>query len=462
MIASAIRGWRTAIARRSVQVRSNTTTTDPICEMAASNLRFGKGSTAEVGLDLRDGYFARRVVVFTDQTIRKLKCMDVVMDSLEHNQLDVTVYDSVRVEPNDESFKDAITFLTNHEPYDAIVAIGGGSVLDTAKAANLYATLKPDDFYDYVNPPLGKGKPISPHQRLPPLIAIPTTAGTGSETTGVAIFDDSPTKSKTGIAHRSLKPSLGIIDPDNTKTLPAEVAKYSGLDVLCHAIESYTALPSTQRIKPKSPLHRPAYQGSNPISDIWSLYALKTAATWLEAAIFEGNEEARTQMLLASSAAGIGFGNAGVHLCHGMSYPIASQVKSYRPERGYNGVDHPIVPHGLSVIVNAPSVFRFTAPSNPHRHAQCAHILATARLGEEPPMRGNQDAGKWLADEIIDLCNRLDVPMGIRTFGYDEDDIPNLVEGTLPQHRVLSISPRSVERKDLEGLFLDALDAYKH
>jgi hydroxyacid-oxoacid transhydrogenase len=153
---------------------------------------------------------------------------------------------------------------------------------------------------------------------MPPLIAIPTTAGTGSETTGVAIFDDTPTKSKTGIAHRKLKPTLGIVDPDNTKTMPACVATFSGLDVLCHAIESYTALPFNKRPKPMSSVHRPAYQGSNPISDIWSLFALQTTAKYLRRAVAScqsdgesGNddEEARTKMLIASSAAGMGFGN---------------------------------------------------------------------------------------------------------------------------------------------------------
>ena len=225
---------------------------------------------------------------------------------------------------------------------------------------------------------VGKGLPI-PGDLLP-LIAVPTTAGTGSETTGVSIFDDIPSKSKTGIAHRRLKPTLGVIDPHNTATLPPEVVKYSGLDVLCHAIESYTALPYNQRPKPQSPLHRPAYQGSNPISDVWSLHALRTAAEYLSRAVRHPEDgEARSEMLLAAAAAGVGFGNAGVHLCHGMSYPVASQVKSYVPP-GYDGVDHPLVPHGHSVIVNAPSVFEFTGRANPGRHLECARILRYSHI----------------------------------------------------------------------------------
>lgn len=337
------------------------------------------------------------------------------------------------------------------------MALGGGSVIDTAKAANLYAT-HPSDFYDYVNPPLGKGLPV-PGTHLPPLIAIPTTAGTGSETTGVAIFDDTPTRSKTGIANRLLKPLLGIVDPNNTFTMPQRVATYSGLDVLCHAIESYTAIPfDRQRPRPPSPAHRPAYQGANPISDNWSMFALTTTAKYLRRAATDPNdEEARANMLIASSAAGMGFGNAGVHLCHGMSYPVASQVKNYQPD-GYI-TDHALVPHGLSVIVTAPSVFSFTGEANPERHKTCAQILKAARTdNNESTLPPPSDAGQWLAEEIRYLMQDLDVPLGLKTFGYAEEDIPHLVQGTLPQHRVTKLSPRPVGKNELFQLFSEALN----
>jgi len=446
-----------------LRYNSSSTTSQPLdCayELGASNLRFGPGATAEVGYDLRDAFGVKRVVVFTDSNVGNLSSMQILLESLSLNKLEVTVYDAVRVEPNDISFKHAIDWLSRQQ-YDAVVAFGGGSVIDTAKAANLYARFPPNDFYDYVNPPVGKGMPV-PSGSLPPVIAIPTTAGTGSETTGVAIFDDSSTKSKTGIANRRLKPTLGIVDPNNTVTLPREVATYSGLDVLCHAIESYTAMPFNRRPKPPNPTLRPAYQGSNPISDVWSLFALNTAARCLPRAVRDGNEDDRAQMLLASSAAGLGFGNAGVHLCHGMSYPIASQVGSYRPSAGYNSVDHAIVPHGLSVIVTAPSVFSFTGEANPERHAKCAKILAEARLGvsnvDYNKLGGDDDAGLWLADEIREIMQLLNVPIGIRSLGYSEEDIPSLVEGTLPQHRVTKISPRAVGAEELHSLFTNALD----
>ena len=431
---------------------------DRICELAASNLRFGPGSTAEVGKDLAESFKARRVVVFTDVNIEKLPPMQVLSESLERSGIDFTVYNQVRIEPNDVSFRHAIEFLRLHGVYDAIVALGGGSVIDTAKAANLYASVRPSDFNDYVNPPIGRGLPIPTSTKLPPLVAIPTTAGTGSETTGVAIFDDTPTKSKTGIANRSLKPTLGIVDPENTKTLPERVAVYSGLDVLCHSLESYTALPFNQRPRPDSPLLRPAYQGSNPISDVWSIFALETCAEHLPRVILDNNDDSRGQMLIASSAAGLGFGNAGVHLCHGMSYPISSQVKSQYVS-DYTNTDHAMIPHGLSVIVGAPAVFSFTGIANAERHAKCARILATARGLEGGSINSTKGdyAGCWLADEIRELLQVVNVPLGLKQFGYTEADIPSLVEGTLPQHRVTKISPRKVGRKEIEHLFAAAM-----
>ena len=467
---------------------------DSICELAASNLRYGPGATAEVGQDMREHFHCRHVVLFTDSFIRHhLPCFDVVCESLERSQVPFTVYDQVRVEPNDQSFRHAIRFLQKECPdYDGVVALGGGSVIDTAKAANLYACHPPmskndddDGFYTYVNPPIGQGQPIPGH--VHPLVAIATTAGTGSETTGVAIFDDTPTRSKTGIAHRHLKPALGILDPRNIESLPASVATYSGLDVLCHALESYTALPYNKRQpKPSSPLLRPAYQGSNPISDVWSLHALQTAAVQLPRAVLLDNDmTAKSQMLLASAAAGLGFGNAGVHLCHGMSYPISSQVKpTYTTPAGYNNnnmnssTDHALIPHGLSVIVAAPAVFSWTGgggaavTNDDDRHETAARILQTARWQREGTRKGTQSttttttttrrrsghAGLWLADEIRHLCQVLQVPLGLRQFGYAAADIPALVEGTIPQHRVTKISPRPVQRQDLEDLFWAALD----
>jgi hydroxyacid-oxoacid transhydrogenase len=188
------------------------------------------------------------------------------------------------------------------------------------------------------------------------------------------MFDLTRMHAKTGIASRLLKPTLGILDPENTLTMPRQVAASSGLDILSHAIESYTALPFAQRPAPERPSKRPAYQGSNPSSDICALQALRMVSEFLVRAVDDRSDgEARTNMLLAASYAGVGFGNAGVHLPHGMSYAVSGNVRTYQAP-GYP-TDHPLVPHGYSVILNAPAVFRFTACAAPDRHRQAAAAL---------------------------------------------------------------------------------------
>jgi hydroxyacid-oxoacid transhydrogenase len=423
-------------------------------EMAASSIRFGAGVTREVGMDLAD-LGARKVLVITDPVVADLAPVQTVLESLESAGVGFVLYDRVRVEPTDESFLDAIAFA-RQTPYDAYVAVGGGSAIDTAKAVNLYVTYPPADFLDYVNPPIGKGIPVP--GPLKPLFAIPTTAGTGSETTGTTIFDLIRMHAKTGIANRRLKPTLGLLDPENTRSMPSQVAASSGLDILSHAIESFTALPYTGRPYPDRPLVRPAYQGSNPISDVWSLQALRMVAQYIVRAVEDpSDDEARANMLLAASYAGVGFGNAGVHLPHGMSYPVSGNVKSYRAP-GYptsHASDHPLVPHGFSVILNAPAVFRFTASSNPERHMQAAEALGVdvARCHQE-------DAGRILSERITWFMQRLKTPNGLREIGYTPSDIPKLVEGTLPQHRVTKLSPRPAGPEELSALFENAMVAW--
>jgi len=419
-------------------------------EMATSSIRYGVGVTREVGMDLADLGVTNALVVM-DPVVGRLATGDVVRKSLDAAGVKFTVYDKVRVEPTDESFLDAIDF-GKRGSYDGIVAVGGGSTIDTAKAVNLYVTYPPSDFLDYVNPPIGKGLPVP--GALKPLIAIPTTAGTGSETTGVSIFDLKKMHAKTGIANRRLKPTLGLLDPENTRTMPGPVAASSGLDILSHAIESFTAMPYTDRPLPDRPLLRPAYQGSNPISDIWSLASLDIVRKYLvRASTDPGDDEARGKMILAASYAGVGFGNAGVHLPHGMSYPVSGNVKSWVAD-GYSK-DHPLVPHGFSVILNAPAVFRFTASANPERHLQAAAALGANVSGVK-----KEDAGKVLADCITWFMQQLKTPNGLKAVGYTSSDIPALVEGTLPQHRVTKLSPRAASPEDLARLFENAMTAW--
>jgi hydroxyacid-oxoacid transhydrogenase len=419
-------------------------------EMAASNVRFGAGVTREIGMDLVD-LGVRRALVVTDPGLAQLAPVQTVLTALEAAGVEAVLYDRVRVEPTDVSFRDAIQF-GEAVRMEGIVAVGGGSVIDTAKAVNLYTTYPPADFLDYVNSPLGKAMPVP--GPLKPLVAVPTTAGTGSETTGVSIFDLTALGAKTGIASRRLKPTLGLLDPDNTRTMPPQVAAASGLDILSHALESYTAVPYSSRPRPARPSLRPAYQGSNPTSDIWALQALRMVAKYLVRAVDDPtDDEAREQMILAASYAGVGFGNAGVHLPHGMSYPVSGHVKDFHAP-GYPD-DHPLIPHGVSVILNAPAVFRFTAAADPVRHLQAAEALG-ANVASAIPTA----AGDILSDRITWFMQRLGVPNGLAAVGYTSADIPGLVEGTLPQHRVTKLSPRPAGPDELARLFEEAMVAW--
>ena len=411
-----------------------------------SSIKYGPGVTREVGHDMRR-LGAQRVMVLTDAQLAQGAAVATAVAALKAAGIDAVLFDQVRVEPTSSSFLQAIEFASRGK-FDGYLAVGGGSVIDTAKAANLYATY-PADLLEYVNPPIGRGEPVP--GPLQPLIAVPTTAGTGSETTGVAIFDFTEMYAKTGIAHRALRPNLGILDPDNTRTLPKLVAASSGLDVLSHALESLTALPYNQRAAPAAPELRPAYQGANPISDIWCGKAIQMVAANIVRAIQDPDDgDARSQMLLAAAYAGIGFGNAGVHLPHGMSYPVSGMVRAYNPA-GYPA-DHPIIPHGMSVILNAPAVFRFTAPANPQRH-----LLGAQLMGVDISAVAEADAGAVLATAIISLMQQTGVPNGLGAIGFTKADIPKLVEGTLPQHRVTKLSPRPATAADLQTLFEDAL-----
>lgn len=411
-------------------------------EIAASNIRFGPGVTREVGMDLAE-LKVQRAMVVTDAGVSKLQPVATVLESLEKEKISYELFDRVHVEPTDISLREAIAFAQEGE-FDAYVAVGGGSAMDTAKAANLYATY-PADFLDYVNAPVGKGKPVPGPAK--PSFAIPTTAGTGSETTGVVIFDLGAIRAKTGIAHRYLKPTLGLIDPENTKSMPPMVAAATGLDVLVHALESYTNLPYNLRERPERPILRPAYQGRNMITDLWASEAIRVAARFLPRAVEDPDDlEARSRMILAAAYAGIGFGNAGLHLPHGMSYPVSGLVRNFHMP-GYP-VEEPLVPHGISVALNAPAAFRFTGSGCPERHLEAAQLM-----GSDVSRANPADAGAILADQLIRIMQRLRVPNGLGAIGYTPEDIPALVDGTLPQHRVINLSPRPAGREEFFQLF---------
>ena len=414
--------------------------------MATSSIKYGPGVTCEVGYDMKK-LGSSRVLVVTDSNLSNSEPVSVVLEALQEENIKTVLFDRARVEPTEHSLKDVIKFAIAGK-FDGFIGVGGGSSMDTAKVANLYSTY-PADFLTYVNAPIGQGLPVP--GPLKPMIAIPTTAGTGSETTGVAIFDLEAMRAKTGIAHRTLRPIMGIIDPNNTRTVPKIAAASCAFDVLCHALESITAIPYNKRFAPESLEMRPAYQGANPISHLWASKAIEMVSKNIVRVDQDPSDnKARAEMILAATFAGIGFGNAGVHLAHGMSYPVSGMVREYMPE-GIKS-DHPIIPHGMGVVLVSPAVFRFTAKTNPE-----LHLYTVKLMGVDVSSADKKDAGEILATEIIKLMRATGMPNGLKAVGYGLSDIEELVQGTLPQHRVTKLSPRQAGPEDLRKLFSESM-----
>jgi alcohol dehydrogenase class IV len=417
--------------------------TETVFTWGAPPLKFGVGAIDEIGFDCGQMGLSR-VLIITDEGVAAAGFPQRAAESMQNAGLKPSIFTGVHVEPTDQSFHEAVEFARETD-WDGFVAVGGGSSIDTAKAVNLLMT-NPGDLMDYVNKPVGGGKP--PTEPLKPLVAVPTTAGTGSESTAMCILDLLALKVKTGISHPKLRPVLAVIDPLVTLTMPPHVTASCGMDVLCHALESYTARHYRSYAR-RLPEQRAVYVGNNPVSDAFIEKALPLISRSFRRAVLTGNDlEARTDMLLAASFAGMGFGNAGVHLPHACAYPIAGRVKGYRPP------DYPqaeaMVPHGESVSLTAPEAFRFTFATDPQRHLRAAELL-------DPRAGGIGDARERLPRAIVSLMRDIGMPSGVGAVGYAEADVPDLVEGALKQQRILSMAPRDVMAEDLETIFRNSM-----
>jgi hydroxyacid-oxoacid transhydrogenase len=417
--------------------------TETVFTWGAPPLKFGVGALDEIGFDCAQ-LGLERVLIVTDEGVAATGVPHRAAESMQNAGLKPTVFSGVHVEPTDESFRAAAEFAGDTD-WDGFVAVGGGSSIDTAKAINLLTT-NPGDLMDYVNKPVGGGK--APTQPLKPLVAVPTTAGTGAESTAMCILDILALKVKTGISHPKLRPVLAVVDPLTTLTLPPHVTASCGMDVLCHALESYTARHYRSYLR-RRPEQRAVYVGNNPVSDAFIERALPLLSRSFRRAVLTGNDlDARTDMLLAASFAGMGFGNAGVHIPHACGYPIAGRVTAYRPP-DYPQAE-PMVPHGESVALTAPAAFRFTFPTDPERHLRAAELL-------DPTAGQVKDPRDRLPQAIVSLMRDIGVPNGVADVGYGHADIPDLVAGALKQQRILTMAPRDVMGEDLEAIFSNSM-----
>jgi alcohol dehydrogenase class IV len=406
----------------------------------APALKFGDGASDEIGYDLAQ-LGARRALVVTDAGVAATGLPERIAVQMAHFGVAAAVFDGVRIEPTDASMQAAIDWARANGPWDAFVAVGGGSSIDTAKAVNLLLT-NPGELIDYVNAPVGGGQ--APSNPLHPLVAVPTTTGTGAESTTICVMDVLAQRVKSGISHARLRPTLAVVDPALTLTQPAGVTASAGMDILCHALESYTARAYTA-VARKEPAQRVPYCGSNPISDMWSEKALSLLATSFRRAVSHGDDRAaRGSMALAATFAGLGFGNAGVHIPHANAYPIAGQVRDFHP------ADYPtgeaMVPHGMAVSLTAPESFRFTFDAAPDRHVRAARLL-------DPAAAMPSDPAALLPGVLTALMRDIGIPDGVAAVGFGDADIDELVEGALKQQRLLATAPRPVDADDLAGIF---------
>ncbi len=394
----------------------------------ASRVTFGRGALAEVGTRARE-LGMTRVVLVTDRQLAALPWLAEVEASLAAAGIEVARFVDVEIEPTAASFEDAARFAIGARA-DGYISLGGGSVIDTCKAANLLAT-HPAPLRAYLNAPLGDARavpgPLRPH------LACPTTSGTGSEVTGIAVcgVDANGLHVKTGIASARLRPTEAIIDPRVTATLPAHVVAASGLDVACHAIESFTARAFTARPLTAT---RPASQGANPWSDLGCLEALRIVARFLVRACRDATDtEAREQMMWAATLAGIAFGNAGVHAPHAMGYAIAGAAT---------------VSHGFSCALGMPVVLGATYPAALERHLQIAAVL-----GEDVRDAIPADGAAILADRFRGLARSIGSPVTLGALGIAPAQHAALVEGTFAQQRLLTNAPFAITRAHLAAWF---------
>ena len=423
--------WRVVILPEFGYVSPN----DTVFTIRNVQVKFGEGVSSEVGYEAKRLKMMNALIV-TDKNINEnTKIPYRIKGYLEEEGIKAEIFDGVHIEPIDTEVLKGIEFAKGKD-YDGFIGLGGGSSIDTAKMINLYTSYPTADLKDYIAPPKGRGKPVP--GPLKPLIALPTTAGTGSENTPVAVVDLIKEKIKVGISHPYLLPTFALLDPVLTISLPPYYTASTGMDALLHSIEAYTCIPYNARPRPESPERRLVYAGSNPVSDIFVEKSIELIGKYLRRAYHDPYDlEARHYMLLAAHLGGA-FGNAGVHIPHALAYPISGR----RHE----------LPHGIAVCVTGPASLDFLAPVFQEKLAKVATLL-----GEKTEGLSVGEAAASAKEAMINLMKDIDVPTGIAEFGFEEDDIDELAEAGIKIQRLLSCSPRTVKLDDIIEIYRKSL-----
>lgn len=410
-------------------------------------LTFGRGCLSEVGARAAARGMTR-VALFADPFLKDGPYVSSVQKSLRQAGVDFAVFSDIRIEPDNNCVENGAKFIEQGS-FDGVVSVGGGSTMDTAKAAMVYSLNPTDDFLDYFAPPIGAGKPIP--GKLLPHLACPTTSGTGSECTSVSVIRINDLNTKFVLGNPVLMPDEALVDPACCDSLPGNIVASTGFDLLSHAIECYTAKAYTRWAKVDDPLKRNYLQGANPWSDMAATRALEIVGEYLVRGVSDADDhEARDQLMWGATLAGMAFGNSGTHLPHAMSYGITHLMHDITT-RDYI-VDSPFIPHGISVIASAPAIFRYLAEGAPERHLEAANSL-----GANAWDAGHDEAGEVVADRIIDLMKKTDIPNGIGDLGFTEADVKPLAASSARQIRAIANAPRETNLQDIENIYAAAL-----
>jgi len=414
--------------------------------VAMPKYTFGRGCLSEAGIRAAS-LGMRQVALFTDPMLLSGSYVETVILALKASGITVDVFSDIRIEPDDDTVILASRFLAQGS-FDGVVSVGGGSVIDTAKAAMVYARY-PAPFNDYFGAPVGPGKPV-PGPILPHL-ACPTTSGTGSECTSVAVIRVNSLNTKFVLGSPWLLPEEALVDPSVCDSLPGNAVASTGFDLLCHAIECYTAKAYTRWEKVADPLSRTMLQGANPWSDMSARRALEIADQYLvRGVVDQADQEARDALMFGASLAGMAFGNSGTHLPHAMSYGVTHLMNDITTE-GYQ-VASPFIPHGISVAVSAPAIFRYLADAQPERHLEAAGYLGASDIDASP-----NEAGHVVACRIIQLMKDAGLPNGIGGVGFLEGDVKALAESSFRQKRAIANAPRVASLSDMEEIYASAM-----
>ena len=415
--------------------------------VAIPKYTFGRGCLREAGARAA-GLGMTRVGVFTDPFLRDSEYVATVIESIGQAGLEVDVFDEITIEADDASVERGARFVAEGR-FDGVVSVGGGSVMDTAKASMLYGLHPPGAFLDYFAPPLGAGKPMP--RKLLPHIACATTSGTGSECTSISVLRITDLETKFVLANPVLLADEALVDPVCCDTLPPAIVASTGYDLLCHALECYTAKAYTRWEAQPDPGKRPLIQGANPWSDLAARKALEIVGEYLQRGVGDaGDHEARDQLMWGASLAGMAFGNSGTHLGHALSYGVTHLMRDITTP-DYQ-VGSPFIPHGISVMLSAPSIFRYTAEAAPERHFEAAGYLQADLKGAGP-----DDSGEALALRLIELMRKTGAPNGLAAVGFAADDVPALAASSARQVRAINNSPRETNLTDIENIYSAAL-----